>query len=271
MFMDEIVNKLNVNNILMECRNIEKSFTLKGKIIPVFKDLNLSIGKGEISVVTGRSGAGKSTLLGLLGGLDKQTSGSIIFKNQKLEDLSNEELTLLRRNSIGIICQNFNLIPSWTAIENIEAALLHSGISKVERMEKVKKILTVLELGELLYNLPAELSIGQQQRVAVARAIVNDPELILCDEPTGEVESETACDIIKIMFGLVEEKGVTLFVVTKEDFLINVLQSISRLGNDMYDRIKNIFRIENYTLSHVGSLKDSKERLLRGDFYEGCI
>lgn len=209
-------------DILLECKDLRKSFTVKRKEIRVLRGINLSVDRGEIVVIAGKTGAGKSTFLGVLGGLERQTSGSVTFEGRCMEDLSHEALALLRRQKIGVIFQNFNLLPSWTAYENVEAALLHIGMSKTARREKVKTLLNNLGLGQRLDNLPSELSVGQQQRVAIARAIANEPALILADEPTGELDAETAQEIIDHLITPVREKGVTLVIATHGIFPLDI-------------------------------------------------
>lgn len=217
------------NEIILECHDLKKSYPFKGKEIPVLKGVNLKIKKGESTAIFGRSGAGKSTLLGLLAGIDRQSSGSVIFEGAALEKLSNEILTGLRRSKIGIIFQNFNLLPTWTALENVEAALMHTGLSKTERRQKAKDHLTKLGLEPYLDNLPAQLSVGQQQRVAIARALVNEPTLIFADEPTGDLDPETAKEIIDLLLSLVMERKVTLFVTTHGNFPLSFAQKVYRL------------------------------------------
>ena len=174
----------------------------------------MAVKPGEIVTITGRSGEGKSVLLWLLSGLDRPDSGQVVFMGRSLDGLSNRELARLRGDEIGIIFQNFNLVASWTAVENVESAMRHNGMNPQERRQKAVAALAELGLGERLDNLPAELSIGQQQRVAIARTLVNDPTLILADEPTGDVDPETAREIIDLLLAPVKEKGATLIVAT---------------------------------------------------------
>jgi putative ABC transport system ATP-binding protein len=216
----------NQNDPVLECRDLKKYYSLQKKDIPVLQGIDLSVKKGEICIITGKSGAGKSTLLGLLAALDRPTSGSIHFEGGRIENWSNEKLTRLRREKMGIIFQNFNLLPSWTAFENVEAALLHTGPSKTVRAQKVKTLLTELGLGDRLDNLPSQLSVGQQQRVAIARALANEPTLILADEPTGDVDPETGQEIIQLLLALVKEKGVTLIISTHGTFPLECSQNI---------------------------------------------
>jgi len=218
--------KIGEVDVLLECKDMRKSFTVKGREIQVLKGLNLSVNRGEIVVIVGKTGTGKSTFLRVLSGLERQTYGSVIFEGQCMEDLSNEELALLRRENIGIIFQNFNLLSSWTAFENVEAALLHTGKSKSTRHEKVKTLLNNVGVGAMLDYLPSELSIGQQQCVAIARALANEPTLILADEPTGEIDSEAAQEIVGHLITPVKEKGVTLIVATHGIFPLDIADRV---------------------------------------------
>lgn len=230
--------KIGEVDVLLECKDMRKSFTVKGREIQVLKGLNLSVNRGEIVVIAGKTGTGKSTLLRLLSGLERQTYGSVIFEGRCMEDLSNEELALLRRENIGIIFQNFNLLPSWTAFENVEAALLHIGMPKTTRHEKVKALLYNLGLGDWADNLPSELSMGQQQCVAIARALANEPTLILADEPTGEIDAEAAQEITGHLINPVREKRVTLIITTHGIFPLDIADRV------LYMKDGNLIRQE---------------------------
>jgi len=217
---------MNVNEILLKCEGLTKNFYVKQREIQVLKGIDLSVNKGEIVVISGKSGTGKSTLLWILGGLERPTSGKLVFEGRFIDELSNEDLAILRRRKFGIIFQNFNLLPSWTAFENVEAAMLHTGISKSARKEKAKALLGELGLSDRFDNLPSELSIGQQQRVAIARAIANEPSLIFADEPTGDVDPETATEIIDHLIQPVKEKTVTLIVTTHGAFPLDIADRV---------------------------------------------
>jgi putative ABC transport system ATP-binding protein len=218
-------------NAIIKCENITKNFKVKKREIQILKGINLSVNKGEIIVITGKSGTGKSTLLNILGGLESQTSGSVIFNQQIMENMSNDELSDLRRKNIGIIFQNFNLIPTWTAIENVESAVMHIGLNKSARIQKAISLLNEFGLEDRLDNLPAELSIGQQQRVAIARAFMNDPTLILADEPTGDVDPETAQVIIESLITPVKQRSVTLIVATHGVFPFDIANRVFFIEN----------------------------------------
>jgi putative ABC transport system ATP-binding protein len=207
-----------MENVLLECRDLEKTFQVREREIAVLNGVGFAVKPGEIITITGRSGEGKSVLLWLLSGLDRPDSGQVVFKGRSLAGLSNRELARLRRDEIGIIFQNFNLVASWTAVENVESAMRHNGMSRQERRQKATAALAEIGLGDRLDNLPAELSIGQQQRVAIARTLVNGPTLILADEPTGDVDPETAREILDLLLAPVREKGATLIVATHGNF-----------------------------------------------------
>lgn len=222
-----------MSNTILECKNLRKKFTVGGKAISVLKGISFSVNRGESVIIQGRSGAGKSILLWLLCGLEQPTSGEVLFEGRPLQNLNNSQLASLRRDKIGIIFQNFNLITSWTALENVESALLHSNISKKAGQQKAAEILAELGLGERLNNLPAELSIGEQQRVTVARTLINEPTLILADEPTGDVDPETAQEIIQMLKGPVKERGASLLITTHGNFPLEAADRILSLENGL--------------------------------------
>ena len=197
---------------ILQVENLARTFNARGHEIKVFEEVSFSVEAGELFLLTGRSGAGKSTLLSLLCGLDRATSGKVYFQGRDLNSLSLAELAELRAGSIGMIFQNFNLIPGWTALENVEAVLMHRGIGSDERRKRATDILRELGLQDRLHNLPAELSVGQQQRVAVARTLINNPVLIIADEPTGDVDAETAAEIVALLLPRVKS-GSTAMVV----------------------------------------------------------
>jgi putative ABC transport system ATP-binding protein len=216
-----------MNNPILKCTQITKSFKIRNKPIEVIKGIDLEVFPGELIVIKGRSGEGKTVLQWLLSGIDSPDSGEILFEGTPYNKLMPEELSNIRRKKIGLIFQNFNLIPSWTALENVESALLNSGLSIDERKQKAVSILTRMELEERLNNLPVELSVGQQQRVSLARALINEPSLIIADEPTGNVDDETARDMLNILLPYVKEKKNAMVVTTHGHF--TELQHADRL------------------------------------------
>jgi len=228
--MTALLEKGTTTGAILHCTDVQKSFrTRSGRQITVLQGVNLAVQPGEVVVIHGRSGAGKSVLLGLLGGLDRPTAGTICCEGIDFSTLSNEALSRLRAEKIGIIFQNFNLLSQWTAFENVEAALLHTGMGPSERQAKVTAMLAGFGLKERLENLPAELSIGQQQRVAIARTLVRSPRLLLADEPTGDVDPETAQEILDCLLATVRDSGVTLVVTTHGNFPLEVADRTLRL------------------------------------------
>ncbi len=184
--------------------------------VEALREVSIRLQRGAFVSVTGSSGSGKSTLLNLLGGLDKPTSGAIEVDGRKISDMSRDELALVRRFSVGMIFQSFNLIPSKTARENVELPLIFSGVPKKERRRRATALLERVGLSERLSHTPPELSGGEQQRVAIARALVNNPRLLLADEPTGNLDSRTAEEIIGLIATLNREQNLTVVVVTHE-------------------------------------------------------
>lgn len=193
---------------------VEKNFPARNGEITVLEDINFEVEQGEVVLIRGRSGAGKSTLLNIICGLEKASSGQVVFNGNDITKMSLSKLAELRATEIGMIFQSFNLIPTWTALENVESVLMHRGMSKNEREEKAKKILKELGLQDRYENLPAELSVGQQQRVAIARTLVNSPKLILADEPTGDVDQETASEIMEMLINRVKQDKVAMIIVS---------------------------------------------------------
>ncbi len=201
---------------------VTKSFHLHEQAIRVLDGASMTVRSGEVVVISGRSGAGKSTLLALLAGLDSADSGTITLLGQTLGNMGNEALADLRRRSVGFVFQNFQLLPSWTAAENVEAVLMNAGIHPTERRERVVEMLTDLGLQNRMDNLPGELSVGQQQRVALARTLVNRPRIIFADEPTGDVDPETAGEMLDLLMERARSGRVTLVVATHGAFPLNL-------------------------------------------------
>mgnify|MGYP001576996878 CR=1 FL=1 len=222
---------------ILKCENLVKKFKTRHGDVEILKGINFSVNKAEIAIIKGKSGAGKSTLLWILGGIERANSGKIIFEGRLLDEMNNQGLAVMRRKKIGIIFQNFNLIPSWTAFENVESALIHSGMSKKDRSEKIYSLLSEFELSDRVDNLPSELSIGQQQRVAIARAIANEPSLIIADEPTGELDPETATEIITHLNRLVKDKSVTLIIATHGTYPLDSADKVFQLSDGILSSV----------------------------------
>jgi len=201
---------------LIILRNIAKTYRRGEESISIFTDLNLSIPAGDFVAMMGPSGSGKTTLLNLLGGLDRPTSGTILFDGSPIEKLSENQLSAWRAANVGFIFQFYNLMPTMSAARNVELPLLLTPLSAAERKRRVKTALEIVGLDNRAGHKPKELSGGQQQRVAIARAIVADPKLILADEPTGDLDRTTAVEVLEMLQLLNRELGKTIVMVTHD-------------------------------------------------------
>ena len=200
---------------MIRAENLSKVYRM-GKIeVPALRDVNLEIEEGEYLAIVGSSGSGKSTLLNMLGCLDKPTSGAVFIDGVNTASLSENELAEIRREKIGFIFQQFNLIHSLNALENVSLPMFFAGVGREERMKRAAELLAKVGLEKRMHHKPSELSGGQQQRVAIARALSNNPAIIIGDEPTGNVDSETGNAIMGILEGLNRE-GRTVIVVTHD-------------------------------------------------------
>lgn len=201
--------------IIMQVENLSKTY-FQGKIpVHALRCACITVRRGEFLAIMGPSGSGKSTLLALIGTLEKATDGKIILDGTDLTSVPEKLLPSVRREKIGFIFQHYNLIPTLTALENVEFSMRFSRVPKKEREERARSLLEELGLGDRLNHKPSELSGGEQQRVSIARALANKPALILADEPTGEVDSKTRDSIVRI-FKKLSEKGQTILVVTHD-------------------------------------------------------
>lgn len=199
---------------LLEVRGLERTFTQGGETLTVLKDLSLSIDKGEMVALVGPSGAGKSTLLQMIGLLDSPTAGTIIINGQQVTGQNERQRTMLRREFIGFVYQFHYLLPEFSALENVVLPQMIAGKSREEAREYATKLLTALGLAQRLEHRPARLSGGEQQRVAIARALANNPKLLLADEPTGNLDPNTASDVFEILVELVKTTGIGAIVAT---------------------------------------------------------
>ena len=203
------------NGSMIRSEHLNKVYRM-GKIeVPALRDVSLEIEEGEFLAIVGSSGSGKSTLLNMLGCLDKPTSGAVFIDGVNTASLSENELAEIRREKIGFIFQQFNLIHSLNALENVSLPMFFAGVGREERMKRAAELLAKVGLRERMHHKPSELSGGQQQRVAIARALSNNPAIIIGDEPTGNVDSETGNAIMGILEGLNSE-GRTVIVVTHD-------------------------------------------------------
>jgi len=212
---------------LYQLADVHKTFVRGGRTVTALGGLDLTVNEGEFMAIQGPTGQGKTTLLLLLGGLDRPTSGQVRFDGRDLARLREHELAELRAVAFGFVFQGFDLIPTLTAQENVETALVPLHVSTVERRARARAILEELGLGDRAGHLPSELSGGQQQRVAIARALVKDPRVLLADEPTGNLDEETRDEIVTLLEGLWHDRGLTLVVVTHDSTVARRAQRIA--------------------------------------------
>lgn len=217
-----------MENPFILVKNLVKNYEMGDIIVNALRNIDLTINKGKIIMVLGPSGCGKSTLLNLIGGIDKNTSGEIIFDNKLITGFNEKELTAYRKNDVGFVFQFFNLIPSLTVLENVEISARLVFLKK-EAYERSIKMLDLVDLHEKVDKFPQHLSGGEQQRVAIARALVKEPKLILADEPTGNLDSTTGQKILDLMVKIAKEKGTTFLIVTHNTSLTKLADVIIHL------------------------------------------
>jgi putative ABC transport system ATP-binding protein len=201
--------------MLIDIEHIAKSYIMGEETVHALKDISLKIRKNEYVAIMGPSGSGKSTLMNILGCLDTPTKGSYILNNNVVSEMDDNELAEIRNKEIGFVFQTFNLLPRYSTLKNVELPLVYSGMPSSERKERAENALRAVGLGDRMGHKPNELSGGQRQRVAIARALVNSPSIILADEPTGNLDTKTGDDVMR-MFEELWLNGNTIIVVTHE-------------------------------------------------------
>ncbi len=212
------------NGAIMSIRSVSKIYRMGEVDVPALRDASIDIYRGELLVIVGPSGSGKTTLLNLIGGMDRPTSGKIVFGDKVLSDASDRELTLFRRREVGFVFQFFNLIPTLTALENVQVTVEISDdpMDALEALEAVG-------LAERADHFPAQLSGGEQQRVAIARALVGRPKMMLCDEPTGALDLETGKSVLRVLSSLCHTLGQTVVLITHNNSIAKLGDRIARL------------------------------------------
>ena len=213
-------------NAIIETMNLVKEYRQAGRPLRVLNGVNLIVERGEFMAIMGPSGSGKSTLLNMIGALDRPTSGSVLIDGVDISTLSDNDLAKLRNREIGFVFQLFNLIPRRDALGNIELPLAIAGVPRKERRERALKTLELVGLADRIDHKPSQLSGGEQQRVTIARALINDPSVVLCDEVTGNLDSKTGFEIIQLLRSLNLQQGKTFVIVTHDP---NVAQTMDRL------------------------------------------
>lgn len=219
------------DNIVLSAQRIKKAYPLPGGgEFWALKDVSVEIPQGKLTILKGRSGSGKTTLMNIMCGLDQPTEGKVLFNGLELNSASDRERTKIRRTDIGFVFQSVALIPIMTAAENVEYALRLSGW-KGDRQARVKECLELVGLGGRMAHLPTEMSGGEQQRVAIARAIAHQPKLVFADEPTGELDTNTALQVVKIFKELNRSQGITIVMTTHDKGFMEIGDRVYALEN----------------------------------------
>ncbi len=206
-----------MSEAFIQLKNLHKIYKMGDEKIRALDGVNIDIQKGEIICLLGTSGSGKSTLLNAIAGLEKPSKGEIIIGGIHIEKLNENQITSFRRLNIGFVFQSYNLIPTLTALENVSIGMIFKGVSKDVRNKKAIKMLKAVGLGHRLNHKPSELSGGQQQRVSIARAFVDNPKIIFADEPTGNLDTRTTDEILKLITGMAKENGQTMIIVSHDE------------------------------------------------------
>jgi len=219
------------SGVLIRVENLRKSFRMRGGPLEVLKGIDLSIGRGETLGVVGVSGAGKTTLLQIIGTLDKATSGTVSYEGRDLTSMPEEELAAFRNRSIGFVFQFHNLLPEFNARENVMLPCLISGMDRHEAGKRADGLLAEVGLSERLTHRVGEISGGEQQRVAICRALAMGPDVLLADEPTGNLDKETAGGVMALLMDLNRRRGLTLMVVTHNEEMAGRLHRVVRIDD----------------------------------------
>lgn len=215
-------------SLLIDIRDLWKIYSLGETEVRALQGLNLQIYKGEYLAIMGPSGSGKSTLMNMLGCLDTPTRGHYYFNGQNVSEMTDDDLAAIRNKEIGFVFQSFNLLPRATVLRNVELPLIYAGVPPAERLERAQAACAQVGLEKRTHHKPNELSGGQRQRVAIARALVNRPSIILADEPTGNLDSRTGEDIMRL-FADLHRKGNTIILVTHEDDIAQYAHRLVRI------------------------------------------
>jgi len=241
---------------VIRLENISRHYKVGTVLVKALNSVSFSIERGEYVALMGPSGSGKSTLMNILGCLDTPTGGTYILNNQDVSQLDDNQLAEIRNKEIGFVFQTFNLLPRYTALDNVALPLIYAGIRKEARQLRAEKSLTDVGLNDRMEHKPNELSGGQRQRVAIARALVNNPSIILADEPTGNLDTRTSVEIMGLMDEL-HKKGNTIIVVTHEEDIARYSHRIIRLRDGLVETDEPNSKITSYH-DLLASLKETE-------------
>lgn len=228
------MTKATTTRAIFELNGVGKSYGRGDRALTVLEDVNMTIAPGSFIALMGPSGSGKSTMLNLLAGIDRPDSGEIIFEGSRIDNWRQSQLTAWRARHVGFVFQNYNLLPMLSAFRNIEMALLIKRSSRSERHSKIEAALELVGLTDSHYKLPGEMSGGQQQRVAIARAVVANPSILLCDEPTGNLDAKSSVEVLSTMRVLHETFGKTIVMVTHDPRAANYAEKVYALEKGQF-------------------------------------
>lgn len=222
--------------VVVRCENVQRIYRTGADEVPALRGVNLEVTRGQMVALMGRSGSGKTTLLNIIGGLDKPDGGAIYIEGRNLNQMSDNELTKLRLMRIGYVFQSFALLPVLSAFENVELPMHIAGIGRRDRQKRSRELLELVGLGKRMHHRPFELSGGEQQRVGIARALANRPALLLADEPTGELDSVTGLQVLKLFRRIVATENVTVVLVTHDS-------TAAEVATDTYDLLEGTLQL----------------------------
>lgn len=232
---------------IIELKDLRKVYRVGEEKVVALDSITLNIEKGEFCCLLGTSGSGKSTLLNLIAGLEKPTKGSILINGQKIEKMNEKKLARFRQKHLGFVFQSYNLMPALTALENVSLPLVFRGIPKGIRDKRAKKMLEEVGLGTHLKHKPSQMSGGQQQRVGIARAFVGKPELVLADEPTGNLDSKTTNEVMNMITAMARENKQTLIIVTHDYSIAKYADKIVHILDGNIEKIEMNTKMEGST------------------------
>ena len=224
----------------MELKNVRKVYPMGDERIVALDDVNLTFIKGKVYCLLGVSGSGKSTLLNIIAGLEKPTRGEIIFKGRPIHKMSEKKLAIFRQRYIGFVFQSYNLMPTLTALENTTLPLIFRRVPKKVRSQKALAMLKAVGLGKRYKHKPSQMSGGQQQRVSIARAFVNDPQIVFADEPTGNLDTKTTTEMMDLILGLAKKHNQTLILVTHNLELSRYCDEVIHIRDGKIEKVEDV-------------------------------
>lgn len=234
---------------VIRIKNVKKTYQMGSEEIRAIREITLNIRQGEVCCLLGKSGSGKSTLLNLIAGLEKPTSGEIIFNKKHIERMNEDQLAKFRQQYVGFVFQSYNLLSTLTAMENVSLPLIFRNVPLKERNERAMEMLCAVGLEERAHHKPNEMSGGQQQRVSIARAFINTPQVVFADEPTGNLDTKTTYEMMDLITGLAGKNKQTLVIVTHDLELSEYADRIVMLSDGKIDEIEERMRVGNRTLA----------------------